>query len=153
MNYYGVDQILWLGEGIEGDDTNGHIDDMTRFFRPDGVITMVEPNRRDPNHRILDENLKQLKTFRLINGKQLDIAEIPMPEPVVFEGQRLPASYANFYISNHAVIVPLYRCKQDEQAIRIIEQCFPSREVIGIDSVEIIWGLGSWHCLSQQEPE
>ena len=153
MNYYGVDQILWLGEGIEGDDTNGHIDDMTRFFRPDGVITMVEPNRRDPNHRILDENLKQLKTFRLINGKQLDIAEIPMPEPVVFEGQRLPASYANFYISNHAVIVPLYRCKQDEQAIRIIEQCFPSREVIGIDSVEIFWGLGSWHCLSQQEPE
>jgi agmatine deiminase len=153
MNYYGVEQVLWLDDGIEGDDTNGHIDDMTRFFKADGVITMVEFNRRNPNHGILGENLKKLKTFRLLNGKQLDIAEIPMPGTVVFEGQRLPASYANFYISNNAVIVPLYRCRQDEQAMRMFEQCFPSRKVVGIDSVEIIWGLGSWHCLSQQEPE
>jgi agmatine deiminase len=153
VNFYGVEQVLWLGEGIEGDDTNGHIDDMTRFFRPDGVITMVEPNRGDPNHRILEENLKKLKQFRLLNGKQIEIAELPMPEPVVFEGQRLPASYANFYICNQAVIVPLFRCQQDEQAVRILEQCFPTHKVVGIDSVEIIWGLGSWHCLSQQEPE
>jgi agmatine deiminase len=152
VNYYGVDQVLWLEDGIEGDDTNGHIDDITRFFKPDGVVTMVEPNRMDPNHTILGANLKKLKTFRLLNGKQLDIVELPMPAPVVFEDQRLPASYANFYISNKSVIVPIFRCKQDEQAIRILEQCFPGRKVVGIDSVEIIWGLGSWHCLSQQEP-
>ena len=153
MNFYGVSQVLWLEDGIEGDDTNGHIDDITRFFKTDGVITMVEPNQSDPNHAILSSNLKRLKTFRLLNGKQLDIVELPMPAPVLFDDQRLPASYANFYISNKSVIVPLYRCKQDEQALRILEQCFPDRKVVGIDSVEIIWGLGSWHCLSQQEPE
>ncbi len=152
QNFYGVSQVLWLEDGIEGDDTNGHIDDITRFFKPDGVVTMVEPNLLDSNHSILNTNLKKLKSFRLLNGKQLDVVELPMPEPVIFEDQRLPASYANFYISNNAVIVPLYRCKQDEQAIRILEQCFPGRKVVGIDSVEIIWGLGSWHCLSQQEP-
>jgi agmatine deiminase len=91
--------------------------------------------------------------LRESHGKQLDIVEIPMPPPVVFEGQRLPASYANFYLSNHSVIVPLYRCKEDEKAISILEQCFPDRKVMGIDSIEIIWGLGSFHCLSQQEPE
>jgi len=152
QNFYGVSQVLWLEDGIEGDDTNGHIDDITRFFKPDGVVTMVEPNLLDSNHSILNTNLKKLKSFRLLNGKQLDVVELPMPEPVIFEDQRLPASYANFYISNNAVIVPLYRCKQDEQAIRILEQCFPGRKVVGIDSVEIIWGLGSWHCLSQREP-
>ena len=150
--YYGAEQILWLGEGIDGDDTNGHVDDITRFFREDAVLTVVETDKSDPNHRILKENLKMLKTMRLLNGKQLDIAELPMPTPVVFQGQRLPASYANFYISNHAVIVPLYRCKEDDQAMSIIEECFPDRKTVGIDSVEIIWGLGSFHCLSQQEP-
>lgn len=152
MNFYGVKQVLWLEDGIEGDDTNGHIDDISRFFKSDGVITMVEPNKSDPNHAILEANLKRHKTFRLLNGKQLDIVELPMPDPVIFEDQRLPGSYANFYISNNSVIVPLFRCKQDEQAMRILEQCFPDRKVVGIDSVEIIWGLGSWHCLSQQEP-
>jgi agmatine deiminase len=151
-NYYGVEQILWLDEGIEGDDTNGHIDDITRFFREDAVVTMVEPDRSDPNHDILAENLKLLKSFRLISGKQLDIAELPMPAPVVYEGQRLPASYANFYIANGRLIVPNFRCKQDDQAMRILEECFPGREITPIDSVEIIWGLGSFHCLSQQEP-
>jgi agmatine deiminase len=150
--YYGIEQILWLGEGIDGDDTNGHIDDITRFFREDAVLTVVEPDKSDPNHKVLRENMKLLKTMRLFNGKQLDIAELPMPSPVVFEGQRLPASYANFYISNYAVIVPLYRCKEDDVAMRVIEECFPDRKVVGIDSVEIIWGLGSFHCLSQQEP-
>jgi agmatine deiminase len=151
--YYGIEQILWLGEGIDGDDTNGHIDDMTRFFREDGVVTVVESNRHDPNHQILKENLGNLKKMRLLSGKQLDIAEIPMPKPVIYEDQRLPASYANFYICNQSVIVPTYRCKEDDQAMAVLEECFPDRKIIGIDSVELIWGLGSFHCLSQQEPE
>lgn len=153
QNYYGVEQVLWLDEGIEGDDTNGHIDDITRFFREDAVVTMVEPRRSDTNHNILDANLKKLKSFRLLNGKQLDIAEICMPKPVFCEGQRLPASYANFYIANRSVIVPNFQCKEDDLAMRTLEECFPGRSIIGIDSVDIIWGLGSYHCLSQQEPK
>ncbi|MEI7499535.1 MAG: agmatine deiminase family protein [Bacteroidota bacterium] len=152
-NFYGVEQVLWLDEGIDGDDTNGHIDDITRFFREDAVVTMVEPTRSDANHKILLENLRKLKTFRLSNGKQLDIAEIPMPKPVVYDHQRLPASYSNFYIANKSVIVPNFQCKEDDKAMRILEECFPDRSIIGIDSVDIIWGLGSFHCLSQQEPK
>ncbi len=153
MDYYGVEQVIWLGDGIEGDDTDGHIDDLTRFVNEDTVITMIEPDRADFNHKPLKENLAVLKNTRLINGKMLSIVEIPMPDKVYFQDQRLPASYANFYICNASVIVPTYRCKQDQNAIDLIQQCFPDRPVIGIDSVEIIWGLGSWHCLSQQEPE
>ncbi|MEI6901250.1 MAG: agmatine deiminase family protein, partial [Bacteroidota bacterium] len=153
MEYYGVEQILWLGDGINGDDTNGHIDDMTRFFRNDAVVTAVETNRNDENFKVLRENLEKLKKMRLVNGKQLDIAEIPMPKPVIYEDQRLPASYANFCISNKSVIVPTYRCKEDDLAMRILDECFPDHSIIGIDSVEIIWGLGSFHCLSQQEPD
>lgn len=152
-NYYGVELILWLGNGIDGDDTNGHIDDITRFFREDAIVTVVEHDKSDPNFKPLKENMKLLKTYRELNGKQLDIAELPMPPPVVYDGQRLPASYANFYVTNHSVIVPIYRCKEDERAILTLEECFPDRKVVGIDSVEIIWGLGSFHCLSQQEPE
>lgn len=152
LDYYGVDQIFWLEDGIDGDDTNGHIDDITRFFRADAVVTMVEPDRQDPNHEPLKKNMELLRKFRLPDGKQLDIAEIPMPTPVVYEDQRLPASYANFYIANNVVIVPLYRCKEDDIAQRVLQDCFPDRRIIGIDSVEIIWGLGSFHCLSQQEP-
>jgi agmatine deiminase len=151
--FYGVEQILWLGDGIDGDDTNGHIDDMSRFFREDGVVTVVESNQHDPNHSILKKNLDDLKKMRLLNGKQMDIAEIPMPKPVIYEDQRLPASYANFYICNHSVIVPTYRCKEDDKAMAALEECFPDRKIIGIDSVELIWGLGSFHCLSQQESE
>jgi agmatine deiminase len=152
-DYYGMEQVLWLGDGLDGDDTNGHIDDMTRFFREDALVTVVETNKSDPNYPILKENLNQLKKMRVLSGKQLDIAEIPMPKPVIFEDQRLPASYANFYITNHSVIVPTYRCKEDDKAMQVLESCFPDKKVVGIDSVEIIWGLGSWHCLSQQEPE
>jgi len=152
-DFYGVEQVLWLGEGIEGDDTNGHIDDMTRFVSPDTVITMVEPDRRDANHAPLRDNLKALKKMRLPDGKPLKIVEIPMPEPVYYDGQRLPASYANFYICNAGVLVPTFRCAGDQRAIELLARCFPDRPVIGLDSVEIIWGLGSWHCLSQQEPE
>jgi agmatine deiminase len=152
MDYYGVEQVLWLGDGIEGDDTDGHIDDLTRFVNEDTVITVVEHNRSDANYKRLKDNLKMLAGMRLLNGKQFNIVELPMPEPVYYEGQRLPVSYANFYIANAGVIVPTYRCRQDEKALSILQDCFSDRPVIGIDSVEIIWGLGSWHCLSQQEP-
>jgi len=151
-DYYGVSQILWLHEGIVGDDTDGHIDDITRFVNEDTVVTVVEENPQDENYEILQQNLKDLKQMRLLNGKQLNVIEIPMPAPVVYDGQRLPASYANFYIANAAVVVPTYRCKNDVRALHILQQCFPDRKVIGIDSTDIIWGLGSFHCLSQQEP-
>jgi agmatine deiminase len=153
QNYYGIDQILWLGDGIVGDDTDGHIDDITRFVNEDTVVTVVEENKNDENYHILQENLRTLKTMRLLNGKQLNIIELPTPDMVIYQGQRLPASYANFYIANSAVIVPTYRSKNDEKALDILQSCFPGRKVIGIDSTDIIWGLGSFHCLSQQEPE
>ena len=152
-NYYGAEQILWLGDGIVGDDTDGHIDDITRFVNEDTVVTVVEENKADENYHLLQENLGELKKMRLLNGKQLNIVELPMPAAVVYEEQRLPASYANFYISNAAVVVPTYRDKNDTRALDILAGCFPDRKVIGIDSTDVIWGLGSWHCLSQQEPE
>jgi agmatine deiminase len=151
-NYYGVEQVLWVNEGIVGDDTDGHIDDTVRFVNEDTVVTVVEENKTDENYHILQENLQALKTMRLLNGKQLNIIELPMPEPVYYDGQRLPASYANFYIANTAVIMPTYRSKNDDRALDILQQCFPERKVVGIDSTDIIWGLGSFHCLSQQEP-
>jgi agmatine deiminase len=151
-NYYGVEQILWLGDGIVGDDTDGHIDDITRFVNEDTVVTVVEHNKNDENHHLLSENLQALKRMRLLNGKQLNIVELPMPAMVHYEETRLPASYANFYIGNSAVIVPTYRDENDEKALDILQQCFTDRKVIGIDSTDIIWGLGSFHCLSQQEP-
>lgn len=152
INYYGVEQILWVDEGIIGDDTDGHIDDTVRFVNEDTVLTVIEENKADENYDILQHNLSQLKQMRLLNGKQLNIVELPMPDAVIWEDQRLPASYANFYIANNAVIVPTFRCKKDDKALQIIQTCFPDRQVIGIDSTEIIWGLGSFHCLSQQEP-
>jgi len=151
-DYYGVEQILWVDEGIVGDDTDGHIDDTVRFVNADTVLTVIETDRNDENFSLLEHNLKQLKAMRLLNGKQLNIVELPMPTALHYEGQRLPCSYANFYIANKSVIVPIFNCKQDEQALRIIQDCFPDRSVIGIDSSDIIWGLGSFHCLSQQEP-
>lgn len=151
-NYYGVDQVLWVDEGIVGDDTDGHIDDTVRFVNEDTVVTVIEENKNDENYALLQTNLQQLKQMRLLNGKQLNIVELPMPDAVIYEEQRLPASYANFYISNRHVIVPTFRCKKDEKALDIISGCFPGREVVGIDSTDIIWGLGSFHCLSQQEP-
>lgn len=151
--YYGVKQVLWVDDGIVGDDTDGHIDDTVRFVNEDTVLTVVEADRNDENYELLQANLRQLKAMRLLNGKQLTIVELPMPDAVVYEEQRLPASYANFYIANKYVIVPTFRCTKDDLALKIIQECFPNREVIGIDSTEIIWGLGSFHCLSQQEPE
>ena len=141
-----------MNEGIVGDDTDGHIDDTVRFVNEDTVLAVVEENKNDGNYELLQKNLKDLKQMRLLNGKQLNIVELPMPNDVLYEDQRLPASYANFYISNQSVIVPTYRCSRDDQALDIIQQCFPERKAVGIDSTEIIWGLGSFHCLSQQEP-
>jgi agmatine deiminase len=151
-DYYGIEQVLWVSEGIVGDDTDGHIDDTVRFVNEDTVITVVESNVLSENFDLLQKNLKELKAMRLANGKQLNIVELPMPADVIYEGQLLPASYANFYISNGHIIVPTYQCAQDDKAMQIIQSCFPTREVVGIDSTDIIWGLGSFHCLSQQEP-
>jgi agmatine deiminase len=151
-NYYGVSNIIWLGDGIVGDDTDGHIDDITRFINQDTVVTAVEEDTLDENYHPLQENLKLLSKARLENGKQLNIVELPMPSAVVHEDMRLPASYANFYIANKYVVVPTYRDKNDDKALSILQQCFPERKVIGLDSYDIIWGLGSFHCLSQQEP-
>jgi agmatine deiminase len=152
FDYYGANQVLWVEEGIVGDDTDGHIDDTIRFVNEDTVLTVVESNPNDENYSILQDNLAQLKKMRLLNGKQLNIVELPMPEAVIYEDQRLPASYANFYISNKYVIVPTFRSAMDDKALSIISEAYKNREVVGIDSTDIIWGLGSFHCLSQQEP-
>ncbi|MGE7774596.1 agmatine deiminase family protein [Chitinophaga sp. NPDC101104] len=151
-DFYGANQVLWVEEGIVGDDTDGHIDDTIRFVNEDTVLTVIESDKNDENYDILQQNLRQLKTMRLLNGKPLNIVELPMPDAVIWEDQRLPASYANFYIANKYVIVPTFQCNKDEQALRIIADCFRDREVVGVDSTDIIWGLGSFHCLSQQEP-
>ena len=152
-DYLGVRRVLWLGEGIEGDDTDGHIDDITRFFRTDGVITGVEKNRKSPNYRILRDNIERLQGFSTMQGKSLEIVELPMPKPMVIKDQLVPASYANFLIVNDAVLVPTFRQKRlDTTACGIIGECFPGREVVKVDCAEIIWGLGTLHCLSQQQP-
>lgn len=152
-NYYGVENIIWLGDGIVGDDTDGHVDDLSRFVNEDTIITAVEDNKWDENYEPLQNNLKMLNKCRLANGKQPNVVELPMPDQVIWEEQRLPASYANFYICNDRVIFPTYKCVNDNEAAYTLEECFPDREIIGIDSTDIIWGLGSFHCLSQQQPE
>lgn len=151
-DYYGVENIIWLGEGIVGDDTDGHVDDLSRFVSEDTIVTAVEEEVWDENYEPLMKNLKALKKCRLANGKQPTIVELPMPDMVFYDNQRLPASYANFYIANKKVIFPTYRCLADNEAAYILEALFPDREVIGIDSTDIVWGLGSFHCLSQQQP-
>ena len=149
----GVKKILWVGDGIIGDDTDGHIDDITRFYKPDGFITCVEPNKRDANHGILAENLQRLRGFRTAKGKGYDIVELPMPRPFAFQGQRVPASYVNYLVINGAVLVPQFRQpKRDEAAREIIGSCFPDREIVAIDCFDLIWGLGTLHCISQQQP-
>jgi len=153
QNFYGVNHILWLGDGIVGDDTDGHIDDLTRFVNHDTVVTVVEEDSRDENYVALRENAKSLSKLRLESGKQINIVELPMPAAIVYEDMRLPASYANFYISNKYIVVPTFRDPNDEKALAILQHCFADRKVVGLDSFDLIWGLGSFHCLSQQEPE
>ena len=150
--WYGQEQVLWLEDGIIGDDTDGHIDDLTRFVNKDTVLTVVESNKADENYSILQDNLRLLEKMRLVDGSPLNIVPLPMPSPIIFEDQPLPASYANFYIANQKVIVPTFEDKNDDKALAIIQSCFPDRKVVGINSRDLIWGLGSFHCLSQQEP-
>jgi agmatine deiminase len=152
-DFLGIDTVLWLGEGIAGDDTDGHIDDMTRFFKPDGILTCVEPNRRDPNYRPLAENFERLVGFRTPTGKKFEIVLLPMPRPFGFRGRQVPASYANFLVINGAVLVPTFRqARRDAEACDVIGGCFPGREIVPLDCYELIWGLGTLHCISQQQP-
>jgi agmatine deiminase len=152
QQYLGIDQVVWLHRGCAGDDTHGHVDDITRFVDENVILTAVEKNTADENHLPLAENLDRLRSARNLAGKPFEIRELPMPDPVVFGGQRLPASYANFYIANDLVLVPTFNDCHDRHALNIIADCFPSREVIGIHCVDFIWGLGALHCMTQQEP-
>jgi agmatine deiminase len=151
-NHLGIAQTLWLHKGCAGDDTHGHVDDVTRFVAENTILTAVEHNTADENHLPLAENLDRLRSARNLRGKPFKIVELPMPSPVLFEGQRLPASYANFYIANGLVLVPTFNDANDRRALNIIADCFPTREIVGIHAVDLVWGLGTLHCLSQQEP-
>ncbi|WP_206211977.1 agmatine deiminase family protein [Wenzhouxiangella sp. XN24] len=148
----GIDQVFWLGDGIVGDDTDGHIDDITRFVAEDAVVTVVEPDRADPNHAPLAENLSRLQALRLADGRPLRIVELPMPAPVERDGERLPASYGNFYIGNRVVLLPVFDQPTDAVAGRILADCFPDRRVVPIRATELVVGLGAFHCLTQQVP-
>lgn len=150
--YYGVENIIWLGDGIDGDDTDGHVDDLSRFVNEDTIVTAVETNEADENYIPLKDNLTLLNKVRLNSGKQPNVVELPMPDPVIWEDQRLPASYANFYIANNTIIMPTYKCDKDNKAYYTLEECFKDYTIHAIDSTDVIWGLGSFHCLSQQEP-
>lgn len=149
----GVHTILWLGEGIVGDDTDGHIDDLSRFFSADGIVTVVETNRREANYRILKENSERLAALRTPEGRKFRIVDLPMPKPSYCEGQPLPASYANFLVINGAVLMPAFRQpRRDAEAAEVLAGCFPGREIVPIDCLELVWGLGTLHCISQQQP-
>jgi len=151
-DYLGIDQVIWLNRGIVGDDTHGHIDDISRFVAPETILTAFEQNTSDPNYAPLTENLARLKAARTLAGKQFNLVELPLPRPVIFRGQRLPASYANFYIANNLVLVPTFHDPNDRVALNILAELFPDREVIGIHSVDLVWGLGTLHCMTQQQP-
>lgn len=152
-DYLGVSKILWLEEGIIGDDTDGHIDDITRFVSPSAVVTAIEENPEDENFLPLMQNLELLREMSDQDGHPLEIIRLPMPDPVYFQEHRLPASYANFLICNEVVLVPVYRCPQDQAALGILQDLFPARKVVGIDCTPLIWGLGAIHCISQQQPQ
>ena len=151
-DYLGAPHTIWLGCGIFGDDTHGHVDDLTRFVSKDTVITMVEPDSKDVNHAPLRANLRRLQSARDQSGRQLTVVELPMPQPVVFEGRRLPASYANFYIANGVVLAPVFNRPNDRIALNTLAQVFPTREIVPIYSGDFIWGLGAMHCMTQQQP-
>ncbi|MGC8623673.1 MAG: agmatine deiminase family protein [Phycisphaerae bacterium] len=150
--YLGVQKILWLRSGIVGDDTHGHIDDTARFISASAITLCVEPNIRDANHRRMLENIRRIKAMRDTRGRGFDVIELPLPKPVYFEKQRLPASYANFYICNGGVLVPVFNDPADVRALKILEQCFPDRRIIPIYCRDLVWGLGTLHCMTQQQP-
>jgi agmatine deiminase len=151
-DYLGTPNVIWLGRGIFGDDTHGHVDDLTRFVSPDTVVTMVESNPKDVNHKPLRDNLRRLQAARDQAGKALNIVELPMPGAVIFEERRLPASYANFYIANGIVLVPVFNDADDRIALNTLAELFPTREVVPIYSGDLVWGLGTLHCMTQQQP-
>ena len=151
-DYFGVESDIWLDSGIAGDDTHGHVDDITRFVAPNTIVTMIEQNDRSENYAALHANLGRLKNARTSDGQKLEIVEIPMPGPVVFEGRQLPASYANFYIANGAVLVPVFNDPNDRIALNTLEGLFPTREIVPIYCGDLIWGFGALHCMTQQQP-
>jgi agmatine deiminase len=148
----GVRRVVWLGEGIEGDDTDGHIDDVARFVRPGVVVCAREPDPRDPNHAPLEEMAAKLRAARDASGRALEVIDLPMPEAVRCDGERLPASYANFYLCNGAALVPVFGVAQDAPALAVLRACLPGREIVPIPSRHLVRGLGAVHCLTQQQP-
>lgn len=150
--YLGITNVIWLGDGIEGDDTHGHIDDLARFVNKNTIVTIVENNIQDNNYKPLQDNLQRLKNAKLEDGTSPKIVELPMPKAIIFDGLRLPASYANFLILNKCVLVPTFNDANDRLALNVLADCFPDREIIGINAVDLIWGFGTLHCLSQQIP-
>jgi agmatine deiminase len=151
-HYLGVEKVVWLGSGIVGDDTHGHIDDLARFVRRDTVVAVREPDHGDANHEPLEENWERLRVATDRRGSRLQIVPLPMPAPIIFEGQRLPASYANFYVANRLVLVPTFNDANDRRALATLAELFPEREVVGIHCGDLVWGLGTIHCLTQQQP-
>ncbi len=149
--YLGATNVIWLNKGIVGDDTHGHVDDITRFVNPNTVVTVMESHPNDPNYIPLMENREILEGAKLEDGSSLEIVELPMPSPVIFKGERLPSSYANFYISNYAVLVPTFNDPNDRIALGILSELFTDRPVIGIHAVDLVWGLGTLHCLTHEQ--
>jgi agmatine deiminase len=150
--YLGISQVLWLGKGIAGDDTHGHVDDLCRFVDPYTVVLCQEPNPSDENYHPLAENRERLEGMRCEDGRKIGIVPLPMPAPLYFDGQRLPASYANFYIGNSVVVVPTFNDPNDRVALSILSELFSDRTVVGIHAVDLVWGFGTIHCLTQQQP-
>lgn len=151
-DYLGASNVIWFGKGIAGDDTHGHVDDLARFVNPDTIVLVEEKNARDANYRPLAENWERVPDLRLENGKKPEVVPLPMPDPVVFNGQRLPASYANFYIGNAAVLVPTFNDAKDRLALGILAELITDRPVIGIHALDLVWGLGTLHCLTREQP-
>ena len=150
--YLGISLILWLGEGIQGDDTSGHVDDLARFVGPHSVVTIVNDDPSDPDHAPLAENFRRLQSMKDQDGNPLEIITIHQPKPVMVGGKRIPASYANFYIGNECVLVPVWNDPSDDAAIGVLQKCFPTRRIVPIDSRDLTWGFGSFHCVTQQQP-
>jgi agmatine deiminase len=148
----GATHTIWLGRGIAGDDTHGHVDDLCRFVSERTIVLCREKDPTDPNHRVLEENRERLQGARLADGSIPEVVDLPMPAPLVFDGTRLPASYANFYLANACVLVPTFNDPSDRVALGILAELFTDRPVVGIHAVDLVWGLGTLHCLTQQQP-
>ncbi|MDP2324040.1 MAG: agmatine deiminase family protein, partial [Gammaproteobacteria bacterium] len=151
-HYLGIEKVIWLGKGIAGDDTHGHVDDLCRFVSRDTVVLCAESNTSDANYRVLAENQERLEGATTAEGERIELVELPMPAPLYFDGTRLPASYANFYIGNEAVLVPTFNDPKDREALGILAELFPERRVVGIHAVDLVWGFGTVHCLSHELP-